>query len=76
MGHSCVKRRSDFVMVTDTEIIGLIESGYCVVADSVLVEGLWQIMWRCHYHGDRVAFGPSLREAVNNAVIEGEQALH
>ena len=58
-------------MKTDTERLDAIgEHGLCVTRhDALGSDGVWKEHWICHYQ-DRAAVAPTIREAIDTAVLD------
>ena len=57
-------------MKTDTERLDAIgEHGLCISRHDVMGPDGWDERWVCHY-GDRMAVAPTIREALDAAVLD------
>lgn len=56
--------------MTDTERLDAIgDHGLCLAAEDTLADGQWTRRWICHY-GEKVLTAPTIREAIDSAVLD------
>ena len=56
--------------MTDTERLDAIgDYGLCLAAEDTLTDGQWIRRWICHY-GEQVLIAPTIREAIDAAVLD------
>lgn len=62
--------------ITDTDRINAIEAGYCVTAQDEHTPCGYVRIWSAAFNPDRIWYGGSMREAIDQAILACRQAVH